>query len=259
MSVATRQAPPPYNRAEVDMHPAIEVMVAAKILELARRIDDSLRHAAEARGDSNRLEVDMNPEDAFMELLDRVAALRGAPARLSADELAQWPGEAVTSLKAENVITRARPAASTVCPGCERECVMPVNTLADAGRTGAFIVCDKRSDINRVTVPLDRLEQWQASGDSIADLLAHLLDLRRPGGGDASNGRWEIGLFKGARHASHLVLLAGDRLTITMAGHSIALTEVLALEGNCFKVDKRRLTHLVDQPVAGPGVLNQPS
>ncbi|AOV18741.1 hypothetical protein BJI67_15985 (plasmid) [Acidihalobacter aeolianus] len=195
----------------------------------------------------------MTPQAVLAELLDRVAAQQGNAVLLNADELAQWPAETVATLKAQKVITRARPAVSAVCPGCERECVMPVHTLADAGRTGAFIVCDKRSDISRVPVPDAQLEQWQASGDSIADLLAGLLSLQRPNMGNSLAGRWEVGVFRGKKHASHLVLLAGERLTLTMAGHSIALTEVLALEGNRFKVDKRRLTRLVDQPVAGAG------
>ncbi len=182
----------------------------------------------------------MTPEDALIELLDRVAALQGASALISADELAQWPGEAVTAMKAQKLITRARPASSAVCPGCEEECVMPVHTIPQpSGDPALFIVCDKRDDISRVPVPDAQLEQWQASGDSIADLLAGLLSLQRPNMGSSSAGRWEVGVFRGKKHASHLVLMAGEKLTLTLAGHSIALTEVLALEGNRFKVDKR--------------------
>ncbi len=196
----------------------------------------------------------MTPEDAFIELLDRVAALRGAPVRLSANELAQWPGEAVTEMKAQKLITRARPASSAVCPGCEEECVMPVHAIPQpSGDPALFIVCDKRDDIGRVPVPSAQLEQWQASGDSIADLLANLLSMQRPNMGSSSVGRWEVGVFRGAKHASHLVLMAEEKLTVTLAGYSIALSEVLALNGDVFKVDARRLTHLVDHPVAGAG------
>jgi hypothetical protein len=196
----------------------------------------------------------MTLEDAFLELLDRVAALQGSSALVSADELAQWSDEAVSTMKAQKLITKARPATSTVCPGCEEECVMPVHVLQQpSGDPALFIACDKRDDIGRVPVPDAQLEQWQASGDSIADLLAGLLSLQRPNMGSSSAGRWEVGVFRGKKHASHLVLLAGDRLTLTMAGHSIALAEVLVLEDNRFKVDKRRFTHLVDQPVAGAG------
>ncbi len=196
----------------------------------------------------------MTPEDALIELLDRVAALQGASALISADELAQWAGEAVSTMKAQKLITRSRPATSAVCPGCEEECVMPVHAIPQpSGDPALFIVCDKRDDIGRISVPTASLEQWQASGDSIAELLAGLLGLHRSPMGSSMAGRWEVGVFRGKKHASHLVLLAGEQLTLTLGGHSIALTEVLALEGDTFKVDKRRLTRLVDQPVAGAG------
>ena len=196
----------------------------------------------------------MTPEGALIELLDRVAALQGAPVLIGADELAQWPSEIVAAMKGQKLIIKARPATSAICPGCEEECVMPVHTIpARSGDPALFIFCDKRDDIGRVPLPIARLEQWQASGDSIADLLAGLLDLHRSGTGGASGGRWEIGVFRSAKHSSHLVLLARGELALTLAGHSIALAEVLALDGDGFKVDKRRLARLVDQPIAGAG------
>ena len=196
----------------------------------------------------------MTPRAVLTELLDRVAAQQGKAVLLGTYELAQWPAEPVTTLKSQRVITKARPAASTVCPGCERECAMPVDRLYGTGRTpSAFVVCDKRSDINRVAVPISQLEQWQASGDSIADLLARLLGLQRSGADAASEGRWEVGVFKGAKHAGHLVLQASNGLTLELAGHSIPLSEVLAFEGDSFKLDERALTRRVDQPVAGAG------
>ncbi len=131
---------------------------------------------------------------------------------------------------------------------------MPVHAIpVSSGEPSLFIVCDKRDDISRVPVPDTRLEQWQVSGDTVAGLLTELLGLQRSRPGKSSPGRWEVGLLRGTKHASHLVLLAGDRLTLTLAGHSIALDEVLSLKDGCFKVDKRRLVRLVDQPVAGAG------
>ncbi len=196
----------------------------------------------------------MTPDETFIELLDRVAALQGATTLFSAHELAQWPDKAVSAMKAQKLITRARPASSAVCPGCEEECVMPVHAIpVSSGEPALFIVCDKREDISRVSVPVSHLEQWQASGDSIADLVAELLSLQRSRTENLSPGRWEVGLLRGTKHASHLVLLAGDRLTLTLAGHSIVLDEVLRLERGQFKVDKHRLVRLVDQPVAGAG------
>ncbi|MEK6785501.1 MAG: hypothetical protein AABY61_08475 [Nitrospirota bacterium] len=196
----------------------------------------------------------MKPQLALIELLERIGARSGAAIFVSDRELREWPGAAVAAMKAHSLITKARPATSTVCSGCEQECVMPVHVInVKARQPDAFIVCDKRSDINRVPVPVDRLEQWQATGESVAVLLAELLGLHRAGGSSGDATRWEVGMFKGVKHSSHLVLVADGRLTLSLAGHSIPLTDVLSLAGRGLKVDRRTLTRLVDHPVAGAG------
>jgi hypothetical protein len=196
----------------------------------------------------------MTPEAVLGELLERIGAHGGGAVVISAHELSGWLGTAVAAMKSQGLLTRARPASGAVCPGCERECSMRVHVVtATYGTPEAFIVCDKRNDINRLPVPVTRLEQWQASGDSVASLLAGLLGLHRSGAGGTDTARWEVGMFKGAKHSSHLVLTADGTLTLSLAGHSIALADVLALEGNTFKVDRRTLNRLVDQPVAGAG------
>jgi hypothetical protein len=196
----------------------------------------------------------MKPEEALSELLARLGVSRGEPVLISEQELSDWPAQAVQAMKSQKLLVKAEPASSAVCPGCEQECVMRVETLTH--RTlgpESFIVCDKRDDINRVRVPSSLLEQWQSSGLAIADHLAGLLGLRRPDAGDTSAGRWEIGMLKGKKGSSHLVLLADDRLGLTLAGHSIALADVLTLEGMGFKLDKQTLVRLVDKPIAGAG------
>ena len=196
----------------------------------------------------------MTPQCVLIELLERLGANHGAPVLFNEDELSQWPSTTVAAMKSQNLIVKARPAASVICPGCERECVMPVHTLpTTTGNPAAFIVCDKRSDINRVMVPMNALEQWHASGDSVASLVADLLALRCPEVSDPNDARWDIGLFRGRAYASYLVLRAAGSLTLALAGHSIALKEVIGLEEDRLSIDVRRLTRLVDSPVSGAG------
>ncbi len=192
--------------------------------------------------------------DAILELLARVGAGNGAAVLVSEEELSEWPAAAVKAMKSQKLLVKASPAASVVCPGCEQECTMPVHSLpAGPGGSASFIVCDKRDDINRVAVPSERLEQWRASAASIADLITGSLGLRRSDAGDTTAGRWEIGMFKGRKHSSHMVLLADGRLTLNFAGHSIALADILTLESSGFKLDKQALVRQVDKPVAGAG------
>jgi hypothetical protein len=196
----------------------------------------------------------MTTLDAVLELLTRVGASNGAAVLVSEAELSHWPASAIQAMKSQKLLVKASPASSAVCPGCEQECVMPVHTLPAGSRSAAsFIVCDKRDDINRVAVPNKRLEQWQCSIGAFADLIAAFLSLRCPCSDGTSSGRREIGIFKGAKHSSHLVLVADGALTLKLAGHSLALADILTLENDGFKLDKRTLTRLVDKPVSGAG------
>ena len=72
----------------------------------------------------------MTPQAALIELLARVGARNGATVLVSAEELGQWPAAAVAAMKSQGLLAKARPAASAICPGCERECI-------DAGAYGA--------------------------------------------------------------------------------------------------------------------------
>jgi len=196
----------------------------------------------------------MTPDAVLREVLDRLGALSGAAVLFSERELLDWPHEAVAAMKSQGLLTKAGPSKSAICPGCERECVMPVHLLAcNASRPEALIVCDKRSDVNRVLVPLNCLEQWQISGDTVADFLAGLLGLHRSQTHDANLARWEIGVLKGFKHSGHLVLVAKGPLVLAAAGHEVPLFEVLSLDDGGFKVDKRALSRRVDHPVAAAG------
>jgi hypothetical protein len=196
----------------------------------------------------------MTPQDALAELLARVGANRGATVFIGAQELVGWPAAAVAAMKAQKLLVKARPATTVVCPGCERQCVMPVHAPpAQARAARAFVVCDKRDDINRVNVPIGSLEQWQASGEAAAECVARLLALRQPGSGAVSAGRCEVGMFKGAKHAAHLVLLADGTLTLSLAGHAIALSDALEWKRDRIVIDRRMLSRCVDNPVGGAG------
>ncbi len=196
----------------------------------------------------------MTPASVLVELLERLGAGQSDIVVITNQELNKWPTEAVKAMKTQKLIVKASPAISAICPGCERECIMSVHTLPDiAGDSVSFVVCDKRSDINRVPVTTSCLEQWQTSGTLIADLLAGLLSLRRPSREQVSANRWEIGLLKGRKHSSHVVLSTDKDLILTIAGHSIALSDVLELENNSFTIDKRTLIWFVDNPVTGGG------
>jgi len=189
----------------------------------------------------------MTPQDALIELLGRVGARQGAAVLVHDEELNQWPAEAVKAMKSQRLIAKSRPAASAICPGCERNCAMPVHTLpATADAPSSFIVCDKRSDINRVPVSTGRLNQWQCSADSVAGFVAAILGLRRSDKQTASAGLWEIGIASGDKR-SHMLCLQGNGVLTLVAGNNmIPLAELIEYHDGAYSLDGAMIRRLVD-------------
>lgn len=186
-------------------------------------------------------------------LFERIAASKGSTVFISALEINEWPLDLVAAIKSSRILEKAPPAKSVTCPGCERSCIMPVNTLTNQSNiTTAFIVCDKRSDINRVSLSLDHIEQWQASGYSLAKLIAKLLDLPTPVNSLNPAG-WEIGVMRGQKHSSHLTLTTDITILIQSTGHQFSLIELITFVNGTFKIDQSKIIRAVDKPATAAG------
>lgn len=189
----------------------------------------------------------MTPINILSELLERLGACNGIAIPVSAEELHQWPLEAVKAMKTQRLIVKARPATSATCPGCEHNCVMPVHTLpATAGHPSSFIVCDKRSDINRVAVSSERLIQWQCSADLVSELVASSLDLRRQARQVNSAGRWEIGIVFGDKRSQMLCLEASGTLALVAGSNMVPLVEFIEFHDGAYSLDTAQARRLVD-------------
>ncbi len=195
----------------------------------------------------------MNPADVLPAVLDRLAAAAGEVALFSERELAEWPAAALARLKAESLLVKGPPADTLTCPGCEEDCLMPVEFATTAsGTLRAFVVCDKHDDVARVAIARDLLEQWTSSPERVADVLAQLLSIRRSGS-DATARRWDVGVLKGAKGSAHVVLGIENELRLTTAGHSLPVVDVLELGDKGLIVERRALLRCVDNPVAAAG------
>lgn len=183
-------------------------------------------------------------------IFDRLGRADSAEEIFGADEAADWPAGEIDLLIKVGLLRRAEPAQRIECKGCEQICFMPVNVLPAEGNrpARAFISCDKRDDIGRVPVEMRRLEQWQTTSDMIADVLAQLLGLSRTASKQGDGKRWDIGVLRGKKHKSLVTLLADDNLNLSLAGHTVPLIEVMAIEKNALTLDKGELIRLVDKP-----------
>lgn len=185
--------------------------------------------------------------DALLGLLNRVGAIQGKAVFVNDEDLLQWPEAATKAMKSQKLIVKARPASSTVCQGCESNCVMPVHSLSVATeKTSSFIVCDKRDDINRVPVPVARLIQWQCSTDLVCRFVTSSLGLRSPAMQADIAGRWEIGIVCGEKRSQMLCLEACDTLMLVAGSSRVPLAECIEFHEGAYSLDAVQIRRLAD-------------
>lgn len=186
----------------------------------------------------------MTPQAALADLLARVGAADGGSVLVSEAELRRWPITAITTMKAQGLIAQTRPGRSAVCPGCEQECVMPVHTLADAGPS--FVVCDKRSDINRVEIDSRLLVLWQCNAEKVAGFVAGCLGLRLSEQACAAPNMLNIAVAKGTKRSQMLCLRVEGSLELVAGTGALPLAELIDFAENRYTVDDTMVRQLVD-------------
>ena len=190
----------------------------------------------------------MTPCAALGELLARVGARPGAAATVNTEELNQWPQAAVSALKLQGLLLKARPAQSVVCTGCEQECSMPVHTVQRANApVASFVVCDKRSDTNRVAIAPARLALWRCDAKAVCEFVAASLGLQQTTVPPPDDGSLLIGVARGSKRTQMLCLrVVQGHLRLVAGADGLPLTDVIVFENSCFTLDQVAIRHMVD-------------
>ena len=188
----------------------------------------------------------MTPQDALTELLSRLYDL-DTEVLVTEHELSSWPAEAVSAMKSQKLIVKARHAKSTVCPGCEKDCVMPVHTLSNsAGANVSFIVCDKRSDINRVQITSEQLIQWRLDAAAVCNFVASSLELNRSTAFQADKTQLTIGMFRGKKRSQMLALQVVKGLKLIAGSSSAEMIDLVAFDTKKYVIDATSVMQMVD-------------
>jgi len=124
---------------------------------------------------------------------------------------------------------------------------MSVHTRpATTGKPSSFIVCDKRSDINRVPVPPGRIVQWQSNVDLVCRFVASSLGLRGSQKKTDSAARREIGIVCGDKRSQMLCLETSDTLTLVVGNSKLPLAEVIEFQEGTYSLDAAPIRRLAD-------------
>lgn len=197
---------------------------------------------------------------ALGELLSRLEASPRGAVCLGNGELREWPARIVAALRSARFLVKAPAASSLVCPGCECQCFKPVELypVTEGQSARAYIFCDEPEDMGRVEVGLDALEQWRATSGILAAAVARSLGLTGMLEQDGSGKCWTLGRVRGRKREAAIKLTTEGRISLAVAGHSVALEELFSFDGNELSVDKNELLRLVDK-AALPAQVYQPS
>lgn len=189
----------------------------------------------------------MTPQAALIELFGRIGARNGAATLVSTEELNQWPAAAVSALKSQGLLLKARPAKSVVCPGCEQECSMPVHTVPRANAPAtSFVVCDKRSDINRVAIPAAMLAQWRCDAQAVCGFIAASLELLQTTVQPPEDGLLPIGMARGNKRTQMLCLRLDGHLALVVGAVAMPLADVISFEDGNYSLDHAVIRQMVD-------------
>ena len=195
----------------------------------------------------------MEPLDALSDLLERVNASPDGVALVPSAEIATWPPSAVEAVKGQRLLVKTRAAASATCPGCERQCTMPVHSISVNESTRSFVVCDKRSDVNRVSLPPGTLEQWRCDMRALSAFIALELELTRSSPSDSRPEVWPIGIGRGRRRTQLLALRRAATLELVAGSVALSLAGAFTFDGNVYGLDRALIEDLVDRSaVADP-------
>jgi len=185
----------------------------------------------------------MKPEIILADLFDRVSSSSEAIALINAVEINQWPPESVDALKTQKVIKKIQPATSAICPGCERQCTQPVHILPGSH---PILVCDKRSDINRVPISAEQLIQWQISSAAIARFVATELSVQLIGKLLNDSALLEIGMVAGKKRSQMICLQFGEKLALVVGTNTILLENIVIFDSGRYALNNELICKLVD-------------
>lgn len=196
----------------------------------------------------------MTLNDVLSELLEHLGtALKSVT--FDWDAIQEWPQGALAALLQEKLLTPTTSAQSLECNGCEHRCFMDVLTFVDDAKkvTRAFIVCDepeKQSEMGRISIPLERLEQWKTSHKHFAKAIVGLLSLNDEI--KIENNAFRLGMLKSDKGRRWLSLNV-QPLTLEANRNAVSLGDVLFFEGDALCIDYERIKVLINSEPLNTG------
>jgi hypothetical protein len=165
---------------------------------------------------------------------------------LSSEVLSNEPDELVMAMKKQQLIKRSQSVSNVTCKGCEQACFMPIYTQIVGKDSESFIVCDERSDINRVAVDRIQMQQWKLTGMQVARLFAQLMGFSEHLKLNSDTNRIRLGMLK-SKKGRRCLSLNVKSIELELNTYSIPVEDVLYLEKGSFAIDIEAINQVANK------------
>ncbi len=204
----------------------------------------------------------MTLNDVLLSLLEAISNT-GETHIVRWDDVQRWPEGTLGYLLKTGLLTQTAPAQSIECKHCEYNCLLDIHHIpAENGlpeRT--FVVCeepDMQSQMGRIQIPLEQLQQWKLTYIQLAKVVADLLSIEGKVEDRHGQSNIRIGMIK-HKNGRRWLSLNKSPLTLEINDHHLPLEEVLFFEENMLTIDKARIEQLIDKAPANKGKKYTPS
>jgi hypothetical protein len=122
---------------------------------------------------------------------------------------------------------------------------------SDKNGSAAFVLCDKRDDINRVRVPVEQLRQWKCGAEAVGVFVAQCLGLQAGGPRTIGDRLWELGLVRGTKRSQMICLRANGVLDLVVGRKQVPLADLVQFEDEGYSIDATIIRQFADSASTG--------
>lgn len=173
------------------------------------------------------------------------------PVNIDWNETQKWQNDVLERFVDEGLLVKGVDAQSLECTGCEHRCFMNVH-LVTGGETRAFIVCDQpeiQSQMGRIRVPLERLQQWETSPKHITAVICRLLGFKSKPKYQESANSYRLEMLQGKK-GRRWVSVQTQPLSLEINRHTVPMEDLLYFDGKELVIDKPQVTEILNKPPA---------
>jgi hypothetical protein len=189
----------------------------------------------------------MNLSQVLYTLLTQLK-LSGDNVVISWASVQQWQTNVLTALLDNKLIKVISAAQSIECQGCENACFMDVISHQVNDKQRSYIVCDdseKQTQMGRIEIPLETLSQWQITNHQLALVISRLLAMKIALSYSKDNTVINLGMLTSDSGRKWLKLNTKP-LSLEVNQHSLAIEEVLFMDGEQLVIDKERIIYALN-------------